>query len=74
MMNDPRQALESMANDQSIRKGLRDQAAALLNEITRRDEYLTVMARNGWFDVDCSAEYDRLYRLESTAWRLIEHA
>ncbi len=71
-MNDPRQMLQAMQTDERVRPFLRNAAKALLAELKRRDNYLADMARHDWFNIDTSAEYDRLHRLESEAWRLIE--
>jgi hypothetical protein len=71
-MNDPRNMLDCLANDRTITKNQRGNVRALRNELARRDDYITMLAKNDWFDRDCSSEYDRLYHLECQAWRLID--
>ncbi len=73
-VDDPRQCLQAMQGDMTVRSFLRAAAKALLNELERRDSLTSSLARHDWFNKDCSAEYDRLYRLERDAWNLIDRA
>ena len=70
MQNDPRSLLSTMSKDPSVTAHCRGNAKQLLIAIERLDESIVGYP----YSRDTCALYDRLYRLEREAWKVIDSA